>query len=215
VVTFIGASKLVVDVGVTYLVLEYCPNQSVFDFLRDNQNKISYQQIVGMALDCARGMHHMHCQNLIHRDLKSLNLLLDSSFTIKICDFGETKNVEGKYKKEGTYDWMAPEVFCRESYSGKGDVFAFGIIVWELCTQQTPPNRSDMDVCRGLIKPFPKIFQEELGDVVKLANTCCQKHPGKRLSFLQIMQHLEVTKLRLDLEERFKEKSARVKIAHT
>uniref|UniRef100_A0A6B2LFP8 Protein kinase domain-containing protein n=1 Tax=Arcella intermedia TaxID=1963864 RepID=A0A6B2LFP8_9EUKA len=196
-VTFIGGSPgLGNNSSCIFLALEFCVEQSLFEFLRENENKITYHQIVDMALDTARGIHHLHSRNLVHRDLKSMNLLLDGNLNVKICDFGETKT-EGKWKREGSCDWMAPEVFCRESYTVKGDVFAYGIILWELCTQQTPPKRSEADVCTGTIKPFPKIYQLELEDVVKLAHSCCQKHPGKRPSFLHIIRFLENTKLHI------------------
>lgn len=97
-----------------------------------------------MALDAARGVLYLHSFNppILHRDLKSLNLLLDEAFRTKLADFGWTRTLANYMtSKIGTYQWMAPEVIAGQVYTEKADVFSFGIILWEIAARE-PPYRS-------------------------------------------------------------------------
>ena len=73
-----------------------------------------------MALETAKGVYYLHSCNppVLHRDLKSLNLLLDESGRVKLADFGWTKGLDNYMTgKIGTYQWMAPEVIASQNYS--------------------------------------------------------------------------------------------------
>jgi mitogen-activated protein kinase kinase kinase 9 len=98
-----------------------------------------------MALEAARGVHYLHSCNppVLHRDLKSLNLLLDESGRVKLADFGWTKGLDNYMTgKIGTYQWMAPEVIASQKYSEKADVFSYGIILWEIASREPPFKRT-------------------------------------------------------------------------
>ena len=89
-------------------------------------------------MDTARGINYLHQFNppVIHRDLKSLNLLLDDSFRTKLADFGWTrKKYDLMTDKIGTYQWMAPEVIAGQNYTELCDIFSFGIIMWEIASR--------------------------------------------------------------------------------
>lgn len=80
---------------------------------------------------------------IIHRDLKTPNLLVDKDWTIKVCDFGLSRSKKNTYlsAKEGaagTPEWMAPEVLRNEPSNEKCDVYSFGVIMYELVTGQEP-----------------------------------------------------------------------------
>ena len=99
---------------------------------------------VRMALDVAKGMHYLHsCDPIIvHRDLKSPNLLVDRHWVVKVCDFGLSRMKNHTFlsskSNAGTPEWMAPEVLRNEPSDEKSDVFSYGVIFWELLTRQEP-----------------------------------------------------------------------------
>ena len=85
-----------------------------------------------MALEIAKGVNYLHSFNppILHRDLKSLNILLNKNLEVKIADFGwaRLRNVH-MTRLRGTFQWMAPEVILKDNYTEKADVYSFGIIL--------------------------------------------------------------------------------------
>lgn len=84
---------------------------------------------------------------IMHRDLKSLNLMVDRKFSehcqmnIKIADFGLAKTITDEVTQsgvQGTYHWMAPEVFESKPYSLQADIYSYGIIMYEIITESIP-----------------------------------------------------------------------------
>lgn len=80
--------------------------------------------------------------NIVHRDLKSANCLVNKHLTVKICDFGLSRILTTKPIKvsssAGTPEWMAPELIRNEPFTEKCDIFSLGVIIWELCTLKRP-----------------------------------------------------------------------------
>jgi serine/threonine protein kinase len=106
-------------------------------------NNVSLLRL-SLATDAACGMNILHSSRptIIHRDLKSLNLLVDSTWVLKIADFGLSRFKTGSQElltgQCGTYHWMAPEVMSGEQYTEKADVYSFGINLWEIYTRKVP-----------------------------------------------------------------------------
>ncbi|XVE52022.1 hypothetical protein DITRI_Ditri02bG0087000 [Diplodiscus trichospermus] len=129
-----------------FLIYEYAQKGSLRSHLHDPQNKghtpLSWIMRVQIALDAARGLEyiHEHTKNhYVHRDIKSSNILLDGSFRAKISDFGLSKLV-GKSNDEeatatkvvGTFGYLAPEYLSDGLASSKSDVYAFGVVLFEI-----------------------------------------------------------------------------------
>ena len=104
------------------LVYEYCAGGSLHDLLSGTQP----YEYLSIALDIANGMAYLHSKDVIHRDLKSTNVLIDENGRAKIADFGLsvlfTSSGKDLTAETGTYRWMAPEVIRHEAYSSNADV---------------------------------------------------------------------------------------------
>uniref|UniRef100_M1A4W1 non-specific serine/threonine protein kinase n=1 Tax=Solanum tuberosum TaxID=4113 RepID=M1A4W1_SOLTU len=128
------------------IVTEFLPRGSLFKTLHGNNHLLDFRRRLRMALDVARGMNYLHRWNppIVHRDLKSSNLLVDKSWTVKVGDFGLSRFKDSTFlttkSGRGTPQWMAPEVLRDEPSTEKSDVFSFGVILWELMTESIPWN---------------------------------------------------------------------------
>ncbi|OQS03085.1 kinase [Thraustotheca clavata] len=142
IVKFIGASwtkPIEIECVVEYMDLgdlrSYLVNQSPAQFPWDQK----YQSIVSIV----RGLVYLHTYKppIIHRDLKSRNVLMDTNKGTKLTDFGTSRVAEEDDLMTngiGTYQWMAPEVIAGTSYSAPADIYSFGIILSEFCTHEVP-----------------------------------------------------------------------------
>ena len=108
---------------------------------------IPSQLRVKMLRHAAKGMYFLHSSGIAHRDLKSLNLLLDAKWNVKVSDFGLTRfkeqikrNQQEQLMQGGSIHWTAPEVLNESSYIDHeaADVYSFGIILWEVLTRLDP-----------------------------------------------------------------------------
>jgi serine/threonine protein kinase len=149
-VLFVGACA---DKGHIMILTEFCSGGSLFSLLHEKRSiNLSLKQKHRMALDIAKGMNYLHTQDppILHRDLKSLNLLVyeqvrnNSDFIqIKITDFGLSRHNDDLSTSRmtglaGTFHWMAPEVLKSDEYTHKADVYSYGIVLWEVIMREPP-----------------------------------------------------------------------------
>ncbi|XP_065013771.1 serine/threonine-protein kinase STY46 isoform X2 [Musa acuminata AAA Group] len=138
VVQFIGACTKPPSLCI---VTEFMSGGSVYDFLHKQKGVFKLPALLRVAIDVSKGMNYLHQNNIIHRDLKAANLLMDENEVVKVADFGvaRVKAESGVMTAEtGTYRWMAPEVIEHKPYDHKADVFSFAIVMWELLTAKLP-----------------------------------------------------------------------------
>jgi serine/threonine protein kinase len=135
--------------GCVCLVSEFCARGDLFTLLADRARvpdaSFGWGRRLGLALDGARGLAFLHAQDVIHRDLKSLNLLLTADWRLKISDFGLSRFKAASSAAVltgqcGSFHWMAPEIMDGSAYSEKADVYSFGVNLWEFFTRQVPFN---------------------------------------------------------------------------
>ena len=194
VVQFIGA----VTAGDRHcIVTEFMSGGSVYELMRSQQpSGFDLDMVVRIAKDAARGMNFMHRHNIVHRDLKCANLLIDENNVVKIADFGVARVMDkvGVMTAEtGTYRWMAPEVIEHKNYGLEVDVYSFGILVWELLTGKVPyskltPLQAAVGVVQHRLRP---VLNSDWPPLVKdLLRACWEEEPSKRPTFDQISQML-------------------------
>ncbi|CAM8934145.1 hypothetical protein QQ045_014176 [Rhodiola kirilowii] len=180
------------------IITEYMSQGTLRMYLNKKEPySLSTETILRLALDISRGMEYLHSQGVIHRDLKSNNLLLNDEMRVKVADFGtsclETQCRETKGNM-GTYRWMAPEMIKEKPYARKVDVYSFGIVLWELTTALLPfqgmtPVQAAFAVSeKNERPPLPASCQPAIAHLIK---RCWAQNPSKRPDFHQIVSTLE------------------------
>ncbi|CAN6908427.1 unnamed protein product [Brassica oleracea] len=141
VVFFLGAVTRPPNLSI---VTEFLPRGSLYRILHRPKSQIDERRRIKMALDVAMGMNCLHTSTptIVHRDLKTPNLLVDNNWNVKVGDFGLSRLKHNTFLSSkstaGTPEWMAPEVLRNEPSNEKCDVYSFGVILWELATLRLP-----------------------------------------------------------------------------
>ncbi|WCJ30960.1 Protein kinase superfamily protein [Euphorbia peplus] len=166
--------------------------------------RVDMKLALSFALDISRAMDYLHQNGIIHRDLKPSNLLLtEDRKRIKVADFGLAREevMNEMTCEAGTYRWMAPELFSRESlkigmkkhYDHKVDVYSFSIVLWELLTNKPPfKGRDNLTVAYAAAanseRPNLENIEEQLA---RLLQSCWSPDPALRPEFMEITTYLE------------------------
>ncbi|XP_030230838.1 mitogen-activated protein kinase kinase kinase 12 isoform X1 [Gadus morhua] len=179
------------------ILMEYCAQGQLYEVLRAGR-KIVPSLLMDWAMGIAGGMNYLHLHKIIHRDLKSPNMLITYDDLVKISDFGTSKELFDKSTKmsfAGTVAWMAPEVIRNEPVSEKVDIWSFGVVLWEMLTGEVPYKDVDSSAIiwgvgnNSLQLPVP----ETCPDGFKiLLRQCWSSKPRNRPSFRQILLHLDI-----------------------
>jgi len=197
IVQFLG---LCIELEDIYIITEFVPGGDLRAILKDLSQPIGWKVRIGIAKDLAAAMNYLHSKNIIHRDLKSHNLLVGDGWKIKVCDFGLARPID-KTKKTGenpnymtivgTNEWMAPEVMLGLEYDNKCDVFSYGMVLYELITRDKPPQRLvknqfgfDEKAEKGNI---PSSTPAELWELLIL---CADRNPENRPEFKEVLKKL-------------------------
>ncbi|KAI3781001.1 hypothetical protein L2E82_10999 [Cichorium intybus] len=185
VVQFIGACT---KPSSLCIVTEFMSGGSVYDYLHKQKGTFKLPILLKVAIDISRGMNYLHQNNIIHRDLKCANLLMDENDVVKVADFGvaRVKAQTGVMTAEtGTYRWMAPE------------------LPYEYLT---PVQAAIGVVQKGLRPTIPKNTQPKLAE---LLGKCWQKDPTLRPDFTEIIDILKKITIEVEnAEERRTEKAS-------
>ncbi|KAM0944103.1 putative protein kinase TKL-CTR1-DRK-2 family [Dioscorea sansibarensis] len=197
VVLFMGAVTRPPNLSI---VSEFLPRGSLYRILHRPNSQIEEKRRIKMALDVAKGMNCLHTSipTIVHRDLKSPNLLVDKNWTVKVCDFGLSRLKHSTFLSSkstaGTPEWMAPEVLRNEPSNEKCDVYSFGVILWELATLRMPwSGMNPMQVVGavGFQDRRLEIPKEVDPLVAKIIWQCWQKDPNLRPSFVDLTTALK------------------------
>ena len=180
------------------MLTEYVARGNLRDILNDDDMALTWSSRYRVARDTARGMTYLHSKGIIHRDLKSLNLLCDDTWTTKICDFGIARSVPRSRKMtvaSGSFDWCAPEVLAGAEYDEKADVFSFGCVMLEIITRMHVYDCTCAWNRQVAGQGYPKL--KDLCPVrcppsfLAIATACLDKDPAERPTFASVMDMLE------------------------
>ncbi|NXJ94158.1 BMX kinase, partial [Corythaixoides concolor] len=182
-----------------YLVTEYMPNGCLLSYLRSHGKELQPLQLLEICYDVCDAMAFLESCQFIHRDLAARNCLVDSNLTVKVSDFGMTRYVlDDLYISSlGTkfpVKWSAPEVFHYTKFSSKSDVWAFGILMWEVFTLGKQPYElyDNMQVIEKVSQGYRLYRPQLVSDVIyQIMYNCWHELPEKRPGFYQLLSFIE------------------------
>lgn len=180
------------------LVTEYMKRGTLFDVLYKQRIKLTWSMIRKIALQVGEGMAHMHEHGFVHRDLKSGNILVDSSYNAKVGDFGLAGPPQPPSGNgvSGTYQYMAPEILSGEAHTEKSDVYAFAFILNEMISGTPPFSGVDpMEAAQQVLNHGgrPNIPPHCLRPYASLIQTCWGAAPSTRPDFKRVIELIKTT----------------------
>ncbi|XP_045600714.1 serine/threonine-protein kinase Nek8 [Procambarus clarkii] len=179
------------------IVMEYAPGGNLYDYLRSRGegNFLQEEDVLHLFCQLVLGMQHIHESNILHRDIKSNNILLDRSHCIvKIGDFGISKILSSKSKAHtvvGTPCYLSPELCQEKPYNQKSDIWALGCVLYELLAlkrafeAETLPALI-MKIMRGIFAPIHPHYSAEMRSLVHLL---LHMDPAQRPNIQQVISH--------------------------
>ncbi|XP_038897695.1 serine/threonine receptor-like kinase NFP [Benincasa hispida] len=204
-----------------YLIYEYVENGSLYSWLHGSQNqKLNWRMRLRIAIDVANGLLYIHEHTrpqVVHKDIKSSNILLDANMRAKIANFGLAKSGCNAITMHivGTQGYIAPEYIADGVVSTKMDIFSFGVVLLELISGREAIDneggvlwmRASTEFLEGKEKDKLESLKswidealfkqscpmESLMDVMNVAVSCLQKDPTKRPSMVEVVYALSKT----------------------
>ncbi|KAK3940889.1 Serine/threonine-protein kinase ppk16 [Diplogelasinospora grovesii] len=186
--------EVIVTESLVWLVLEYCPGDELYNYLLKH-GKLPVDKVQKTFAQLVGAVCYVHQQSCVHRDLKLENILLDKHENVKLCDFGFTREYEGKanYLQTfcGTICYSAPEMLKGEKYAGeKVDVWSLGVILYALLCGELPFDDDDDSVTRSKILTQEPSYPDHLpADALSLLKVLLSKRPLLRPSLPDILAH--------------------------
>uniref|UniRef100_A0A8C2XN59 Mitogen-activated protein kinase kinase kinase 20 n=1 Tax=Cyclopterus lumpus TaxID=8103 RepID=A0A8C2XN59_CYCLU len=182
------------------IITEYASAGSLYEYLSSEQSEeMDMEQIMTWAIQIAKGMHYLHAEapvKVIHRDLKSRNVVMTADRVLKICDFGASKFLSHTTHMTvvGTFPWMAPEVIQSLPVSETCDTYSYGVVLWEMLTREVPFKGFE-----GLQVAWLVVEKQERLTIptscprsfAELMRKCWQADPKERPQFKQVLVNLE------------------------
>ncbi|KAM6079348.1 tyrosine-protein kinase ABL2 isoform 4-T4 [Theristicus caerulescens] len=183
-----------------YIVTEYMPYGNLLDYLREcNREEVSAVVLLYMATQISSAMEYLEKKNFIHRDLAARNCLVGENHVVKVADFGLSRLMTGDtYTAHAgakfPIKWTAPESLAYNTFSIKSDVWAFGVLLWEIATYGMSPYPGiDLSQVYDLLEKGYRMEQPEgcPPKVYELMRACWKWNPPDRPSFAETHQAFE------------------------
>ncbi|CAJ0942209.1 unnamed protein product, partial [Mesorhabditis belari] len=197
------------------IVTEYMSNGDLLKFVKDPNKHQTLRSFLNFAVQISEGMEYLHQKNFIHRDLAARNCMLDDFLNVKIADFGlcrELSNFENYEVLHRNRDlplrWMPIEALTSQIFTQKGDVWAYGVVLWELMTRGQMPYTG---IANFLVQPYlaseerlpqPRYCPPRLYDYVMLS--CWAANPEDRPTFTELTRRIKQVVEELEQTQRQK-----------
>jgi len=193
--------------GQAFIAMAYCAGRSLKN--RIKEGPLSISEALDIAVQTAEGLEEAHAKGVIHRDIKSANIIVSARGQVKIMDFGIAK-LAAKAQTTwsgtvvGTVAYMSPEQAKGEPVDARTDIWSLGVVLYEMLMQKTPfKGETDAAVIHALIYEPPQPFGEscpgcppELESVIR---RCLEKDPAHRYpSVLELREDLQALKRRYE-----------------
>ncbi len=192
------------------LILEYAPEGNLYQTIKKEKKGFSEEITFKYFIQALNAIFFLHENNIIHRDIKPENFLLMNKDLIKLCDFGWSTEIEIGNRTTfcGTFEYMAPEIINDEPYEKGVDVWALGVLLYELFYGFTPFQPSDNSVdkvndilCKVLKNDIQfnnnqKVIDDDMKDLIL---KMCESNMKKRISLKNVFQHQWIKKFEIQL----------------
>jgi Leucine-rich repeat (LRR) protein len=206
-----------------FLIYEYMENGSLEMWLRNRADAVEalgWPDRLKICLGSARGLAFLHegfVPHIIHRDMKSSNILLDENFEPRVSDFGLARIISAcethvSTDIAGTFGYIPPEYGMTMKSSMKGDVYSFGVVMLELLTGRPPTGQEDVEGGGNLVGwvrwmmargkgnelfdpclPVSGVWREQMVRVLTIALDCTAEEPWKRPIMQEVVKGLKMT----------------------
>ena len=161
--------------GDIMIVQEMCEHGDLFDFIKKHpvyKKRVPQTVALKILFQLASGLSAAHKRNIIHRDLKSPNILVHGDGQLKICDFGHAKRIDPVTKKMsvrfiGTPGYLAPEILDNKPYGSMVDIWCLGLVMYDVCRKKDAFRQGEHEgdrefltrVCEHPHEPIPADLQ--------------------------------------------------------
>lgn len=179
-----------------YIVTEYLANGCLLNYLQEGLLNPTSIALLEMCKDVSEGMKYLEANQFIHRDLAARNCLVDSNGTIKVTDFGLSRYVlDDEYTSSAgskfPVRWSPPEVLLYCKFSSKSDIWAFGVLMWEIYTQgRMPYDRWNNTEIVEKISAGHRLYRPQMANenVFAIMNSCWHERPDERPTFKELVE---------------------------
>jgi TolB-like protein len=177
--------------GRQYLVTELVDGGTLGDWADSVHGRRDWRRIVELLVGVGDGLATAHDAGILHRDVKPANVLVSKSGHAKLADFGLAKSVVGGTQRSshtaagvaiGTVAYMSPEQAAGRAIDARSDVFAFGVLLYELLDGQAPfPGRTDLEIMQSILHTAPRPLSDDLPEALRsIVDKSLEKDPAER-----------------------------------